>query len=495
MPLSMAQRVQVVWLGPKPSAEVLVHFRQRGLTLVFERPSSDGEFTFSRALVLKVSPLKPGAIERDLREYASIAVDHGLKVLAVADDHTGQNLISSALSRIHEDLDLTRRTAPRPYDLAEEIARHQPGPPDHKELEILGIGTELLSPTAKLLLRRAFWNCKSILIETLGGGYSATVFSVHAIFADSVVGPRPLPFFAKLDSRVKIADELQNYQVYAEHYIPFNARPNLDYSKCLLGHSLGIIVGNFVEKSESFWDVAVRGHAQPAIYSLFQETLRGWTLQAYQKGTTVISTVPFHVELAGVFDPKRVSGNRWLVAQDLGAQLSPTALIDLLGSIPPHPHRVAPIHGDLHSRNIRVRGTDAILIDFASTKNGPIVADPASLETDLVFSSPVGSGDDDAGWRTIVDRLYQPEYFEQAPPPADQPLQREWLWTCVRQIRLYAIAMQMCDSAAKWNSEYQLVLAFYLLRHSMFVASNPQEEFRRAYAYVTAEALIKRLTT
>ena len=42
-------------------------------------------------------------------------------------------------------------------------------------------------------------------------------------------------------------------------------------------------------------------------------------------------------------------------------------------------YRAAPMHGDLHGNNVRVRGGDAIVIDLASIASGPLVADLAGL--------------------------------------------------------------------------------------------------------------------
>ncbi|WP_430702203.1 phosphotransferase [Mesorhizobium captivum] len=53
--------------------------------------------------------------------------------------------------------------------------------------------------------------------------------------------------------------------------------------------------------------------------------------------------------------------------------------------LPPIRRRRALCHGDLHGENVRVRGGQAILIDFAAVDHGPLVIDPAALETALVL--------------------------------------------------------------------------------------------------------------
>jgi len=251
----------------------------------------------------------------------------------------------------------------------------------------------------------------------------------------------------------------------------------------LLGASEGILVGNFVEHSEPLWDVAKRGAPQEAIHSLFDHALRGWRLQAYE-GHVQVRTGALITSLGDVFDPARVSQHRRKLARELGAILSPEQLLNKLQKRQLSAYRLAPIHGDLNAQNVRVRGTDAILIDFAKTRTGPIVADPAALEVSLAFAI-TSESDDNEGWRKLIDRLYKHAYLRQAPPPAAQPLPREWLWTCVRQIRMFALSMETS------GGEYRDALVAYLLRFAMFPAESEKEEHRRAYAIVIAERLLE----
>jgi hypothetical protein len=146
-------------------------------------------------------------------------------------------------------------------------------------------------------------------------------------------------------------------------------------------------------------------------------------------------------------------------------------------------HRVAPQHGDLHVQNVRARRGEAILIDFNSTQfSGPLVADPASLEVSLVFEVEA-TDQDNEGWRTLVETLYRSEYLHRAPPPPKEPAPREWMWACVRQIRLIALESQTTDR------EYQVALIMYLMRRASFADESGPDKYRRDYAYFLASRL------
>jgi hypothetical protein len=458
-------------------------FERRGLSL--ENPPLEqvaGLLPTTQALVIRYSLGKPTAFLRYVREIVELAINHGLLVYAIADDPDGQASVRAMLNEARLARHVTERTSPPAYEIAEAIARHDRGPSYRAEVEIVLDAKDLrLENTEELLLKRAFSDCRRIRLEPLPGGRSARVFCVHAVFLDSVAGPRPLPFFAKIDGVEKIEAERTNYSLFAQHFIPFNMRPNLETRRCLLGVRTGILVGNFVEQSEPLSHAAVRGLAQAAIASLFDNTLRGWRLQAELIDGDMLEVI------RSLFDPARVPSERVARARAHGATKSPRELADLLEEVAPRRYWRAPMHADLHGLNVRVRGGDAILIDFASTRLGPLVADAASLEVSLAFEA--GAHDEDnEGWRETIDRLYERELIERAPPPAIEPSKREWLWTAVRQIRLIALAQGVSAP-----DEYATALAVYLLRRSMYEGQSESDEFRRAHAYTVAERILQEM--
>jgi thiamine kinase-like enzyme len=487
MPAQAIQRSKVLWFGPAPQ-DGTNEFANRDLHLGVNVQNAASEFRFARTVVFRFNAEKPSRFIADLKEYAPRAIDNGLNIMLVADDETGLNNIEHALTRFAIPGDSTKRTAPPLYEIAEFAARHLPGAADNPALEIVADSTAQLSDEQYLLFRRAFWDCHKIIIQHFDRGRSGNVCCVYATFSDSKVGPRPLPFFAKIDLKDKIVRELDNYKEYTEHFVPFSARPNLDHSRCLVGSSSGIIVGNFVEQSETLWDVAIRGHANKALHSLFDEALRCWHLQAYQENSPPIPKKLFEALESDRNGPiikiEKFTEERVRSAFTLGSTLKPEELIRLADSLPPFKCRFAPIHGDLHAKNVRVRNADAILIDFYLTRPGPILADLASLESTLIFAA-VNADDENENWKKTVDTLFSKMYMEHAPPPAREPQTREWLWNIVRQIRQVALGMQTSDF------EYATLLGIYSLHCAQFAPDYPPEEYRRAYAYVVAEQLLK----
>lgn len=486
------QRSLVLWLGPAPDDNVRRELRHRDLQVeVVAAGDACERLRFARALVAVFDPAAPDAAIAVLRALAASALDHGLQLWALAPDDAALAHLAEGWTRLkhYARTRVTLRAAPPPHEIPERIARWDPGPAEAPALAIeweseADGSAQTEDPRAALLFRRAFHDCRSIAVQRLDGGRSARVFRVHAVLDNSLVGPRPLPFFAKFDAPHKILRERENYALYVAGFVPFNLRPNLDERRCLVGATRGLLVGNFVERSESLWEVARRGTGQAALHSLFERALQGWSLQAY---TGLPVERPVLAELLG--GPRReVSDERLSAARALGLQRAPTELLAALQALPMTPHRVGPMHGDLHAHNVQVRDGDATLIDFYSTRIGPLVADSASLEVSLAFQAYGGPGGGDAeGWRAFVDRLYQPAHLAACPPPLATPDPRGWLWDCVRHIRRVALASRTSPR------EYEAVLAFYLFRRATFATESrlPGDGDRRAYALLIAERILE----
>jgi hypothetical protein len=474
-------RRKVVWLGPQPDSVVESEFTKRGL--IIDRCPEEAigrEFRVSAGIVFRFDPKKPDAFGPQVDCFGREAVNHGLLVVSLAENDEAFLAMDSALRSVQLGFQILKKVALPTHEVAEEIARHDPGPGE-KDVAITG---ERVSEQTRLFLCRAFCDCKSIDVARLEGGYSADVFCVQAIFRDSRVGPRPLPLFAKVDKREKILQEWQNYQNIVGHFIPFHARPNLESDRCLVGVTHGILVGNFVEQSESLWEVAKRGAAQPVIYSLFDEALRGWRLQAYAQeeslafGTSLLASLPRLLDTKNPIFAKRAAD-----ATAFGKIRTIQEIVDALKAVDAIKHRVAPQHGDLHVHNVRARGGEAILIDFNSTQySGPLVADPASLEVSIVFEVEATDKDNE-GWLKLVESLYESQYLHRAPPPPKEPAPREWMWASVRQIRLIALESQTTER------EYQFALILYLLRRASFEDESGPDKYRRDYAFYLASRL------
>jgi hypothetical protein len=480
-------RKSVIWIGTAPNQETCTELKNRGLIVqACEGQAGVERLPLARAIVLSFEEGRDKDFQSSLNKITAQAQDHGLMVLAVANSDKEFLLMDEILKTIHPGARPEKRITRPPYVIAELIARHDAGP-SAGDVEVLGAQ---VPETTRLFLRRAFNDCKSISIRKLAGGRSARVFSVYALFRDSRVGPRPLPFFAKVDKKAKILNEWSRYQNPVGHFIPFQARPDLEPERCFTGSTQGILVGNFVEHSESLWEVAKRGAAQPVIYSLFDEALRGWRLQAYAQDDAAAFADSLWASLTGLWDLTRCIpqlSRRATDASKFGKVHSPQELLDMLKAFGTLRHRLAPCHGDLHIHNVRARRGEAILIDFNSARfSGPLVADPASLEVSLVFEMDSTDADNE-GWRELAHNLYESQYLHRAPPPPKEPAAREWMWACVRQIRLIALESQETDR------EYHYALIWYLLRRAAFRNENARDKFRRDFAYYLACRLVASL--
>ena len=483
----------VLWLGSPPDLPVQKEFENRKLILkVCPATVAPADWAGATGIVFRFDLEQPNAFEAQVRSLACQAANHGLLVVTLADDDRAFLAMGPILNKLELGFETIPALGPPAHEIPERIAREDPGPADPGEAAIEIRGEPVPNET-RLFFRRAFWDCKTISIARLPGGRSADVFSVYPIFKDSLVGPRPLPLFAKVDVREKIRKEWDNYQTYVGRYVPFHARPNLEPDRCLVGASHGILVGDFVEQSESLWEVAKRGAAQPALYSLFDHALRGWRLQAYEQDQWPNVRPRMFVSLELLFNPTNPAfAKRERDATAFGAVRSLQEILSILKANDGINHRVAPQHGDLHVNNIRALRGEAILIDFNSARvDAPLVADPASLEVSLVFevdppdknTDRVIIDNDNKEWRRLVENLYKPEYLHRAPPPPKEPGSREWMWACVRQVRLIALESQTQDN------EYLFTLIFYLLRRASFQDETSPDKYRRDYAYYLASRL------
>lgn len=494
-------RVRVIWWGhPSPSA-VSSGLRSRGLSV--EDLPIDGELPADLSSVLAVvlcdTDEKPRFSE-NLRK-TDRHIDHGVGFFAHPTEASFarfQNAIRDWSQR------LGRRTEDAPIRLmlgdtdrfVHEIAIHQSGAGANASLSIAG---DFL-PDDEVLIRRAFSDCAAIRLQPVTGGRSAKTYLVHATLARSATGTRPQPFFVKTDARHKIERELANYDDCVLGFIPFVNRPNLADGRCLSGLNRGILVGTFVDRSERFIDIAVRGDAPIVLNSLFDDALRGWREQAFetpahrQFAESPVRPVMTAIDEAyrGAVDLERIPAGRIGLAMRLGLTRSPAKILEGLRALPAARFRQGPVHGDLHVDNVCAYRGSAILIDFFSARNAPLACDPAALEVSLLMHQAAWNGSRDdrkppfaqvqKEWTDVALGLFAPEHLVSPPPPASAHASREWLWNCVRHIRMHAL------SAACTADEYRTALAVFLLRAAGYSpAAKAAESHRRATALVLAD--------
>ena len=488
----MAERGKVLWLGGPPSQADHQEHAQRGL-LLFEIGSNALEhdamdFLHARGLVLNAVPPHVPSVVQALRCVAA-AVNHGLHVLVLLADSLAHAWVQENLEKVVKAgpaRDRVRyRILPNAPEVAETFARFDAGPAVNRALKIHKPSGPELTEQQAFLLQRAFSDCASIELTALPGGRSAITLLVQATLANSLAGPYPLPFFAKIDRSVQILTERDCYERYAQSHIAWHLRPNLQPGRCLIGTELGILVGSFVTRSESLWTLVAQGHAGGAIRALFEETLAGWRDPKSVMSDDVGSIAP---ELAKVFVHRYVRKRYIQAAAALGFEWEPTAIWEAFLNLPTRRWPRAPIHGDLHADNVRVRGYDAIIIDLARVTMGPPSADPACLEVWIAFQVPPSHVQvDEAAWLTTVRELYAMPALLAAPEAKDGLAPLGWLREGILQTRRVALA-------SSTPAAYAITLALYLLRRAMFDPDPqaPDVDFqRRTWAWILGCQLLE----
>jgi hypothetical protein len=381
-------------------------------------------------------------------------------------------------------------------EIANFLLEHQPGRPPNDNLKILpederqrliqkGSGYEIL-------LKRAFWDCTEVHLKPLDAGRSRVfVYCAYADLGEGHFGRWPLPYFLKIGERGKIFDEYENYEDRVDPYIPFHLGPHLIRERCCLGATSGVIVGDYVEESESLFDCACEGRAAAAIACLFDRTLVGWHRIAKRKDEYTLAQ-GFREQFPKTRDDL---GARLSRARELGASLDLTQLRGLFEQCTSTPVLIGPIHWDLHAANVRVRTPDAIVIDFLAHKEGPLLYDAALLEASLLVEGFPDcancSGDtqlvhhDITGWLQSIENLYEDVSLNGVLDHPNPKSSSCWFHSCVRQIRRYARDMQTGPN------QYAACLALALLKKATkdLNISEP-EASRRAAAYVLAERIL-----
>ena len=251
-------------------------------------------------------------------------------------------------------------------------------------------------------------------------------------------------------------------------------------------HSLTIELPEVVYQSLRE-EAAQKGKGRRYIHSLFEDTLMGWRSQAYRRSTKSGSLA--HA-LNGVFDYKKVVPDYVEQARKLGHTKSPQELWQTLLNFPAQKWREAPMHGDMHGNNVRVRNNDAIIIDLANTAIGPLCADLASLDVWFSFELPGKEQTIPARdtWTKAVTELYSLEQVTRLRKVESVDVGLEWLRGCIRQIRMISGAICECET------EYPTAVAIYLLRRATYAAGNEEDEYRRVYAYWLGAMLVEDLT-
>jgi hypothetical protein len=484
------KRPSVLQIGRADVA--LKPFAERLLELVpCEQDQVAAQANSACGILIAENGARVGFIRSCFEALRDTAEDNGLAFAVLLPSAAELKVVEALVSELALKSPVVIKLIADAGHAAEFLARRAPGPPTGNP-KVLPSDL-VLSPRIELLLKRSFHDCDRIYMEPLGGGKDAAgVFCVHAWLRKSIVGPRPLPFFIKFSEPDKIRGERHNYGYYADFYIPFYLRPNLVAARCAEIKGLASLVGNFVEDAVPLRTTLRAGQSPGTIFSLFEISLRGFRSQP-----THAPAATWDSPLQGfVRDRARASSvqdETIRLARTLGLKATPTeletSLCDTIGSVT---RKFSPYHGDLHAGNVMVRGNDAILIDFSAVKNGPLTADPATLEVSMVF----GTDQDDKPtefeeWKKAVGEFYNGVPIHEPPSPGTGPGPFAWLYKAVREVRHVLLG---CDCKQEEAAE---VLAAYLLRFARLTPEqfddNDLSELarkRQAYALVVAERII-----
>ncbi len=417
---------------------------------------------------------------RDEKDYADAGGDPPIPHVRV---------FRAAISPEYDAIKSIVQYAPRSIPASEVSGASSDG------FRITGPASSDIKGTHKLMLQRSFHDCGELYLDYVSetGHSGVPVYIAHADIKQSpgarcllTSGPRKVPFFVKIGSRRKITKEWRNYELYVRQQIPFHLAPRLVNERCELGAKSGIIVGDFVEGSESLGECSQDGRATTPIGTLFEHTLRSWHRHAQNEDGRLLNNslqglLKDDVPLSRL-DQSRTLHQVETTVEDFRRKLRQRGTDKLLWG---------QIHGDLHAGNIRVRGSDAILIDFLSTGVGPLLADPAALEISLAIRVPRNRDFDAKAWTKVMWSLLEKDALSQPPGVNDPTDKYAWLAACVRQIRLHAMPMQRSPD------QYACVLAYFLYQAAAKdtdsdLSSDPNghEEYRRASAYAFGERLL-----
>ena len=354
-----------------------------------------------------------------------------------------------------------------------------------------------------LLLRRAFRDCSELQLSSLDGGLSgAPAFKAYAslgpgfgLVQRGATGAYPHLYFVKIGPRKKIVDEYDNYCGRIFEYVPFHLAPRLRRDRCNLASTQGILVGDFVESSESLITCARGARCVHVISNLFDKTLGGWRKQKRpDTRRSLRSYLETRWQIEGSNDRIALPPDRADLVRQLGADADVVPLKKVFEDYGNTSPLVAPAHGDMHATNVLVRHGDAILIDFEKLEQDyPLTYDPASLEGGLLTEGFLEDLEKGTFEPTELIQRIEPLYELSALRVDGTTFCRrgdltEWFFDAVNQIRTLSWA------AENEPGQYALTLALCLIRKGCNPHPNLQAEVpnvSRAIAFVFGQKILR----
>jgi hypothetical protein len=516
--MNVTNRSQVLVLGNYPVDRA--SFDQRYLTLrqvTIEQLKDVTITNTASGVLLTIDPKKPTLVASYFSSCFEKASDAGLVTIIRAKDRPDQAQAyafrnaayrqAQLFSDVADPIEREKQFESLPWikvkaddwEIAEHLARFNPGPPIGSPEVVPYDKTDKLKPKFELFFKRAFHNCNRVIIRRLKGGRTAEgTFCVFANLDNGLYGPQPMPFFVKVDSYEMISREVYNYHEFVEPFIPFHLHPSIDAVRCVQTLTGGALVCDFVENAAPLRDALRSNQADGVIYALFEVTLRG--IRSHTQNSPKMQGV-LEAFLDTRVRAREIEEKHPTRVEKLRKRGMHRTPVEIEASLRTHATTIGAkqglYHGDLHYSNVMVRYRDAIVIDFASMQEfGPLYADPAILEVSLIFGT---DGDDDPklfdAWCGFVDSIYL-DPLRPPLPRGDHP-QFAWLHRAVRELR------QVIAGCGIEKKEALIILAGCMLRY----ARNPKEPFRefkdpalntlaeerRAYAFEVAYRLCEQV--
>lgn len=503
-------RRKIGWLRDAVPADAELAFKDREYavaTYTDEQLEESGTLSGLSAVVLTQNETKRLVITRDLERHGRRLLDYDCRII-IRSASTDAGIINTIDELMLPTAALPEKDAkklrkwqkpegepPLPYaryfpttaswnEIANTIAERPAGDAPNLALKIRvdkkgKSKADPLSAESTLLLQRAFADCSELHLTPLDDGKSGVkVYRACAELTGGLFGQWPQPHFIKIGDRNKVFAEYEVYEGYVDPYVPFHLGPHLIRDRCCLGARQGVIVGDYVEESESLRYCAYDGRSASAIACLFDRTLLGWHRQASRVEVSMAEG------LIGRF-PRSIDPDRMVRARKLGAKREVAELRALFELCDSKPVLAGPIHGDLHAANVRVRATDAIVIDFFAHGKAPLLYDAATLEASLLVEGFTKSDKNIKRWFDSILPLYDHSPLDSAIVAANPKSNSFWFHACVMQIRRYARQWELAPN------QYAAALALALLVKAKKdpTVANP-EGARRAAAYVFAERVL-----
>jgi hypothetical protein len=503
---SATERVFVAFLGSEPTSEASDAFGKRDLIIQQLDLDHVQETAYLNGLAAVVIPLYASSRKWSralalLDKHAANFLDHGVEVLLVVQrevmEHVRALLVGLRLptnglgTQTQASWQDSRQDQISPsitiYSLGadwEQIARFviRRRVSEKAKVSLKPSGDQLGGEL--ILVQRAFADFDDVHLKELALGFSgARAFKAQARRG----GGNTMPYFVKIGARRKIQDEFVAYENGVEKFIPFHLSPPFLKEQCYLGARSGIIIECFVTESESLLKCAEEGRGVSPIACLFGRTLNAWhrpsTIKAL--GHYVLDKFPTEV------DPEV-----WDAAQTIGNPRKPSELLPLFKRCCASLEvQYGLIHGDLNANNVRVRGTDAVVIDMEKYSEGPLLWDPACLEASFLVEAFVKDDRPVLEWQASIERCFGSDLLDcwSTDHLTDES---SWFHTAVGQIRLFVRAMQ------SKGGQYDAVLSAALLWKSAKPVGGPEtsvscsksrELRRRGVAYLFGQFILERL--